>query len=515
MQLTSPSPASFEDLSSSSDSSSLSSLSIGHGAVVHVWYPGSREVSGPRQAIASARAFGAHMDVARLWAAQTRIERQEAGEVAGASFDGRALDAFQSYVSAALAFNIKRAGILYGRWVEGESSSEAAASASGEASVDRADETSPSSSAGGKPTAFVEAILEPPQRGTPDSVSIERGSETERHADRLAEAFGWSKVGWIFTFSSKEREYILSAEEACQVAAWQAELGDRAVTALVAPVEDEDTGVVESHVEAFQVSKQCVQLYKDGWFANEAPRDDAEETQGAAQSDASQESPAAAKAGGGPRNPLANKERKTVFSGATISGKRVEIDAASAGAFGTALEAAHDPAAAGGDGDAGLRLSGPKGPAKAAGAASSAASGGSTPSPTSLPANQRGVLLPKDPRDPGKRQPVMVAGKDASEIDTDYVLVPVPILDHEGPLASSFPAENRLLPRGRAELRAALNRSPATAPQGPLADFHLLLYLAEQPAFGIEEACRVAKTIREGGEPGEGDLFIAKAIAEQ
>lgn len=479
--------------------------------MVQVWYPGSREVSGPRQAIASARPFGAHMDVARLWAAQTRIERQESGAVAGASFDGRALDAFQSYVSAALAFNIKRAGILYGRWVEGDDQEGDGGAdgtpmemerGSGDAGDDKKETAGAGAAEAKKPTAFVEAILEPPQRGTPDSVSIERGSEVERHADRLAEAFGWSKVGWIFTFSNKEREYILSAEEACQVAAWQAELGDRAVTALVAPVEDEETGAVESHVEAFQVSAQCVELYKAGWFAADAPKDADDGDAGAAE--AASGGPSAARSG--PLNPL-TKDRKTVFSGATISGKRVEIDAASAGAFGSALKAAQDPEAAAA-GDLGLRLSGPKGPA-------AGASGEEAPSPASLPSNQRGILLPKDPREPGRRQPVMVAGKDASEIDTDYVLVPVPILDHEGPLASSFPAENRLLPRGRAELRAALNRSPAPSPLGPLADFHLLLYLAEQPAFGIEEACRVAKTIREGGEPGEGDLFIAKAIAEQ
>lgn len=48
----------------------------------------------------------------------------------------------------------------------------------------------------------------------------------------------------------------------------------------------------------------------------------------------------------------------------------------------------------------------------------------------------------------GARAPVIVAGKDVGEVDTDYLLLPVSIRDHEGPLGASFPIENRLLPQG-------------------------------------------------------------------
>ena len=41
-----------------------------------------------------------------------------------------------------------------------------------------------------------------------------------------------------------------------------------------------------------------------------------------------------------------------------------------------------------------------------------------------------------------------MAGKDISEVDMDYFLIPVNIRDHEGPLGCSFPIENRLLPQG-------------------------------------------------------------------
>jgi hypothetical protein len=60
------------------------------------------------------RPFGAHMDVAAMVAAQTRIERQDAPHATSASFDFAAANAFQSYVSSAIAFSIKRGGILYG-----------------------------------------------------------------------------------------------------------------------------------------------------------------------------------------------------------------------------------------------------------------------------------------------------------------------------------------------------------------------------------------------------------------
>lgn len=44
------------------------------------------------------RPFGAHMDVAAMVAAQTRIERQDTPHAASASFDFATANAFQSYV---------------------------------------------------------------------------------------------------------------------------------------------------------------------------------------------------------------------------------------------------------------------------------------------------------------------------------------------------------------------------------------------------------------------------------
>ena len=51
-------------------------------------------------------------------------------------------------------------------------------------------------------------------------------------------------------------------------------------------------------------------------------------------------------------------------------------------------------------------------------------------------------------QEPKKKDPVIVAGKDAAEVDNTYFLLPVKILDHEGALGTSFPIENRHLPQG-------------------------------------------------------------------
>ena len=48
---------------------------------------------------------------------QARIERQDKPTVEGVSFDRAAANSFQAYCQSALAFSIKRGGILYGTGV--------------------------------------------------------------------------------------------------------------------------------------------------------------------------------------------------------------------------------------------------------------------------------------------------------------------------------------------------------------------------------------------------------------
>lgn len=51
-------------------------------------------------------------------------------------------------------------------------------------------------------------------------------------------------------------------------------------------------------------------------------------------------------------------------------------------------------------------------------------------------------------QEPKKKDPVIVAGKDVGEVDNNYFLVPVKILDHEGAIMTEFAIENRLVPQG-------------------------------------------------------------------
>lgn len=80
----------------------------------------------------------------------------------------------------------------------------------------------------------------PTQQGTATSLHLERGTDEERRADFVASLLGLRKVGWIFTQSVQERDFIMSTEEVCQMAAMQDELGEQAVTAVVSMVPSED-----------------------------------------------------------------------------------------------------------------------------------------------------------------------------------------------------------------------------------------------------------------------------------
>lgn len=344
-------------------------MGVAHGSLIHLLYHFERQVEGVKLSEFDRRPFGAHMTVEAMVAAQTRIERQETPACASVSFDMHAANAFQSYVQSALAFSIKRGGILYGTIEED----------------------------GG---VCVNAIYEPPQEGSPDSLSMERGTDEEARADAVATAFGWVKVGWIFTQSTKEREFVCSGEEICQMAAIQSEMGEKAVTALVAMFPPEEEGEApEVHFEAFQVSAQCVKLWEEGWF-QVAP--------------------------------------------------------------------------------------------------------GEEPS---------GTIPVRNPKDPQDKTPIIVSRKDVGEVDADYFLVPVGIKDHEGPVMTSFPIENRFLPQGTSELKAHLQRYSGKAYSERLGDFHLLLYLAKQPGFEEADVKALAGAVARKEPVAEGYKIIIDSLA--
>lgn len=78
------------------------------------------------------------------------------------------------------------------------------------------------------------------------------------------------KVGWIFSRSTAERDFIMSTDEVCQMAAFMEEIGEQAVTAVVELAESEEGQYV--HFEAFQCSQQAAKLHKEGWFRTDVVR---------------------------------------------------------------------------------------------------------------------------------------------------------------------------------------------------------------------------------------------------
>ncbi|CAI9781138.1 unnamed protein product [Fraxinus pennsylvanica] len=83
-----------------------------------------------------------------------------------------------------------------------------------------------------------------------------------------------------------------------------------------------------------------------------------------------------------------------------------------------------------------------------------------------------------DPKLSRMTKDVVVAGKDTREVDNDFFLVVVKIFDHQGPLSSTFPIENRNVPISMQALKTHLDRSKSLPFVKRISDFHLLLLIA-------------------------------------
>lgn len=105
---------------------------------------------------------------------------------------------------------------------------------------------------------------------------------------------------------------------------------------------------------------------------------------------------------------------------------------------------------------------------------------------------------------------VMVERKDVKDVDNDFFLVTVPILDHEGPISSDFPVENRLHPIQTVDdLKDALRKDK---PYGErLLDFHLLLFLAKH--IDINELVTISASAHIGEEIPEGYQLMIGCLA--
>ncbi|KAL3622049.1 hypothetical protein CASFOL_034245 [Castilleja foliolosa] len=83
-----------------------------------------------------------------------------------------------------------------------------------------------------------------------------------------------------------------------------------------------------------------------------------------------------------------------------------------------------------------------------------------------------------DPKLSRMTKDVVVGGKDMRDVDNDFFLVVVKIFDHEGPLTSTFPIENRQSPVTMRALKTHLDSAKSLPFVKRISDFHLLLLLA-------------------------------------
>lgn len=116
-------------------------------------------------------------------------------------------------------------------------------------------------------------------------------------------------------------------------------------------------------------------------------------------------------------------------------------------------------------------------------------------------------------QDPKDKNPVIIAGKDVDEVDNDFFLCPVKILDHTGSLSCTFPVENRLIPQGKTELKKHLQEQPSRAYVQRLSDFHVLLYLAKQCQLDDSDVALLCKAVRYQEPVLEGYRVIIDSIA--
>lgn len=83
-----------------------------------------------------------------------------------------------------------------------------------------------------------------------------------------------------------------------------------------------------------------------------------------------------------------------------------------------------------------------------------------------------------DPKVSRMKKEVVVGGKDVREVDNDFFLVVVSIFDHQGPLSTTFPIENRNSPVTTKAVKMHLERTKSLPFVKRISDFHLLLTLA-------------------------------------
>lgn len=119
----------------------------------------------------------------------------------------------------------------------------------------------------------VDFVYEPPQQGSEEGLLLMRDMDEEKRADVIAAGLGLRKVGFIFTqtVSQSKQDYTLSTAEIRQAAEFHAESEFEFWATAIVKLEVNEEGGPAVHFEAFQLSDQCVKLFKDGWFVENVP----------------------------------------------------------------------------------------------------------------------------------------------------------------------------------------------------------------------------------------------------
>lgn len=117
-----------------------------------------------------------------------------------------------------------------------------------------------------------------------------------------------------------------------------------------------------------------------------------------------------------------------------------------------------------------------------------------------------------DPKLSKMKKDVVVGGKDTREVDNDFFLVVVKIADHQGPLSSNFPVENRVVPVTINDLKNHLERTKKLSFVKQIADFHLLLLLARY--FDLNaDVPTLAECVMTGAPVPEGYQLLIESIS--
>ncbi|CAN8280446.1 unnamed protein product [Cochlearia groenlandica] len=110
-----------------------------------------------------------------------------------------------------------------------------------------------------------------------------------------------------------------------------------------------------------------------------------------------------------------------------------------------------------------------------------------------------------DPKLSKMKKEVVIGVKDVKEVDNDFFLVVVKILDHQGSLSCTFPIENRGIQTTMRELKTHMDRARSLPFVKRISDFHLLLFVTQFLDVGsdvpaLAECVRLQTRVPEGYE---------------